>query len=117
VGSEGTIGSLDGRRFAAVENVGGEVTAATVFEYRQDGELVWARYRGGAVRLGFVVGKRIGDRLQVRYSHLNMDGETANGRCSTVIQRDPGGLLTLVEEWQWESRPGRGTSLLREIPA
>jgi hypothetical protein len=44
-----------------------------------------------------------------------MDGETANGSCSTVIQRDADGLLTLGEEWQWESRPGQGTSLLREV--
>jgi hypothetical protein len=113
--SDARIGSLEGRRFVAVENVAGEGSAATAFEYHQDGDLVWARYSGGAIRLGFLVGTRTGDRLEIRYSHLNIDGGTANGRCSTVIGRDSDGFLTLDEKWQWESRPGRGTSLLREV--
>jgi hypothetical protein len=108
-------GSLDGRRFVAVENVGGEAGVQTVFEYHEEGDLVWARYAGGAVRLGFLVGTRSGDRLEIRYSHLNADGETANGTCSTAIARDADGLLTLDEVWRWESRPGSGTSFMREV--
>jgi len=59
------------------------------------------------------VGKRTGDRLQIRHSHSNADSETANGTCSTVIARDGEGRLTLSEAWEWESKPGRG--MLREV--
>ena len=41
-----------------------EASEATEFEYHQHGDLVWARYEGGAVRLGFLVGTRLGDRLE-----------------------------------------------------
>jgi hypothetical protein len=46
----------------------GEATAATTFEYHELDGVVWARYEGGAIRLGFLVGTRVGDRLEFRYS-------------------------------------------------
>lgn len=108
--------SLDGRRFASPAQVaGGDVGAETVFEYHEDGEVVWARYRGGAVRLGFLVGVRSGDSLSFRYSHLTAEGETANGRCRSTIEELPDGRLRLDELWQWESRDGAGTSVLEEL--
>ena len=59
----GGVSSLDGRRFRAVAEVaGGDVGPQTEFEYveRDDG-VIHARYAGGAVRLGFLVGTRAGD--------------------------------------------------------
>lgn len=110
-----TAPSLDGRRFAAVANVGGEVSADTVFEYRErDGE-VWATYDGGAVRRGYLVGTRSGDTLDIRYVQLNGDGETSSGHCSSTIQVLPDGRLRLDEQWRWESRAGGGTSLVEEL--
>jgi hypothetical protein len=94
---------------------GGEAGAATVFEYYEAGDLVWARYAGGAVRLGFLVGTRDGDRLDFRYCQVNELGETSNGHCSTTISTLPGGRLRLSEEWAWESRPGSGTSVEDEV--
>lgn len=57
--------SLDGRRFRPVENEDGDVDAATTFEYHQDEDLVRARYSGGAIRLGFLVGVRREDSSSV----------------------------------------------------
>lgn len=114
---EGERSSLDGRRFAAREQVaGGDVGAETVFEYREDDEVVSARYRGGAITLGFLVGVRNGDSLSFRYSHLTTGGETASGRCRSTIEQLSDGRLRLHERWQWESRPGSGTSVLEELP-
>ena len=82
---------LDGRRFVAESNSdGGHVGQGTVFDYHQDGDMVWAEYSGGAVRPGHLVGTREGDRLDCRYVRLH-------------------------ETWRWESRPGEGTSVLREL--
>ena len=108
--------SLDGRRFRVVEmGAPGEADTATVFEYHERDGLVWARYQGGAVRLGFLVGKRHGDSLEFRYSQLNDQGETSNGRCSTTISVLSDGRLRLAEEWEWESKRGAGTSAAEEI--
>jgi hypothetical protein len=108
--------SLDGRRFRVAEmGSEGEAGTATVFEYHESDGLVWARYEGGAVRLGFLVGTRQGNSLEFRYSQLNDRGETSNGRCSTTISMLPDGRLRLAEEWSWESKPGAGTSAAEEI--
>jgi hypothetical protein len=58
--------SPDGRRFSAVANGSGEVDASTVFSYQEDGDLVWARYEGGGVRLGFLVGTSVVEELRWR---------------------------------------------------
>ena len=93
----------------------GEATPATEFEYRESGGVVWARYEGGAIRLGFLVGTRVGDRLKFRYSQLNASGETASGRCQSTISALSDGRLRLDEEWAWETKPGAGTSAVEEI--
>jgi hypothetical protein len=108
--------SLDGKRFRGVEmSSEGEASPATVFEYHEDDGMVWARYEGGVIRLGLLVGMRDGDRLEFRYSQLNTSGETASGRCSTTISVLPDGRLRLDEKWAWETRPGAGASAVEEI--
>jgi hypothetical protein len=108
--------SLEGRRFRVSEmGQQGEASAATVFDYHEQDGVVWARYAGGAVRLGFLVGMREGDRLEFRYSQLNESGETSNGRCSSTVSTLVDGRLRLADEWAWESKPGSGTSVHEEI--
>jgi hypothetical protein len=110
------VPSLDGRRFRVAEiGAEGEASAATVFEYHEHDDVIWARYEGGAVRLGFLVGTRRGDSLEFRYSQLNDEGETSSGRCSTTVSVLPDGRLRLAEEWAWESKPGAGTSAAEEV--
>ncbi|WP_018353481.1 hypothetical protein [Longispora albida] len=107
--------SLDGRTFRAVSDVdGGEVSTETVFEYHQDGDLVWAEYSGGTIRRGHLVGTRHGDRLDFRYAQLNTAGETAAGHCVSTVESGPGGRLRLHETWEWESKAGSGTSVVEE---
>lgn len=108
--------SLDARRFRAIAHVaGGEVGSDTVFEYHQESDLVWARYTGGSVRLGYLVGTRDGDAIEFRYSQVNVDGETSNGHCRSTLHLLADGRLQLRETWEWESRPGSGTSVVEEI--
>jgi hypothetical protein len=109
------VPSLDGRVFRVAEMAdAGEASTETVFEYHEQDGVVWARYQGGAVRLGFLVGTRDGNQLDLRYSQLNERGETSNGRCSTAISVLPDGRLRLSEVWAWESKPGAGTSAAEE---
>lgn len=109
------MASLEGRRFRSVADVaGGEVGTETVFEYHEEGDLIWARYAGGAVRLGHLVGRRLGDRLEFRYSQLNTAGETSTGHCVSAVVTLPDGRLRLDETWEWESKPGSGTSAIEE---
>jgi hypothetical protein len=114
--SEAGAESLDGRRFRnAAVSAEAEAGVETVFEYHERDGVIWARYEGGAVRLGFLVGTREGDRLDFRYSQLNDRGETSTGHCSSTVSTLPDGRLRLDEIWEWESKPGAGTSAVEEI--
>lgn len=107
--------SLEGRKFRAHQAGPGVVDEQTLFEYHQEGSLVWARYAGGHIQLGFLVGTRDQDELSFRYSQLHTDGETANGHCSSHLHLLDDGRLHLIEMWTWESRPGSGRSYAEEV--
>jgi len=96
----------------------GDVGGDTVFEYHEEVDgTVWARYEGGAVRLGFLVGTRHrATTLDFRYAHVTADGDTATGHCTSRIELLADGRLRLHETWEWDSREGRGTSVLDEVP-
>jgi len=111
-----TGSSLDGRWFVDVSaERTGDVGDGTRFGYHEDADgTVWARYAGGSVRLGFLVGTRAGDELDFRYAHVTVDGDTATGHCSSTVEKLDDGRLRLHETWEWDSRPGHGTSTLEE---
>jgi hypothetical protein len=110
--------NYDNRRFASVSNsANGEVSAATVFEYHQDGTLVWATYSGGSIVFGTLMAKvDEQDCLDMRYQHLNAASELMTGRCHSTPEVLPDGRLRLHEQWQWTSGDGSaGTSVIEEI--
>ena len=107
-----------GRRFRSVENsASGEVGPETVFEYRQDGEVVSATYEGGGVRSGVLIATADGDgNLDARYAHVNASGGLMTGECRTTPEVLPDGRLRLHEEWRWTSGDGSsGRSVVEEI--
>ncbi|MEM4782534.1 MAG: hypothetical protein QXG03_13365 [Halalkalicoccus sp.] len=107
---------MDGRVLRATSNdADGAVNEATTFWFEQDEDMIQARYEGGAVRRGFLVGRSDGESLDFRYTHLTVDGETATGHSIDEIERLPDGRVRLHEEWAWDSKEGSGTSVLEEI--
>jgi hypothetical protein len=110
--------SYDRRRFRSVENSrGGEVGPETVFEYRQEGEVVRATYGGGGVRSGVLIAVADEDgRLDARYAHVNEAGELMSGECRTTPEVLSDGRLRLHEEWRWTSGDrSSGRSVVEEM--
>ncbi|WP_412061670.1 n-acetylglutamate synthase [Rubrivirga sp. IMCC45206] len=107
----------DGRRFRGVSNTAtGEVSDATVFDYRQQGAVVWATYHGGGVRWGTLVATVDAEgRIDMRYSHVNEAGDLKTGACVSTPERLPDGRLRLHERWRWTSGPGEGRSVVEEV--
>ena len=108
----------EGRRFRSVENsASGEVGPGTVFEYRQDGNIVSATYEGGGVRSGVLIATADGGgNLDARYAHVNASGDLMTGECRTTPEALPDGRLRLHEEWRWTSGDGSsGRSVVEEI--
>ncbi len=107
--------SLDGRRLVTVQNDGRDVSADTRFAVEQDGHHLQARYAGGTVREGVLVGTIDGREWDVRYVQLTADGETATGHSVVEISLLADGRVRV--EGEWESGPGSGETVLEEIRA
>lgn len=106
--------SLHEKVFHVVRNDGpdAEVSAATVFRYRQYGDVVEAEYGGGRVRVGRLVGVLDGEVLRQAYVQVNDLGELRSGR-STIVVRRMGDRVQLIDEWEWDAG-GKGTCVLEE---
>ncbi|MEM7343961.1 MAG: hypothetical protein AAF485_06935, partial [Chloroflexota bacterium] len=106
------------RKFRSISNSGtGEVDNETIFHYRQDEEVIWATYQGGAIRFGTLVGTiREDSCLDFRYSHVNQLGEMMTGQCISRPEVLADGRLRLHETWQWTSGDySAGESQVEEI--
>ena len=78
--------NYDNRYFVPkVNSANGEVNASTLFHYRQQEQVVWATYDGGDVQFGTFVARVSKDgSLDMRYSHVNHEGELMTGHCRSV---------------------------------
>ena len=75
--------NYDNKTFASVQNSEtGDVDTETVFHYHQKDNLVWAEYTGGEIVFGSLIAKVTNDDLlEMRYQHLNAQGELMTGKC------------------------------------
>lgn len=108
----------DNKVFRSVTNTSnGEVSGETQFHYHQRGQLVWAEYAGGAIVKGFLIATvQDDDSLEMRYQHVNTEGELMTGRCHSTPERLPDGRIRLLERWQWTSGDhSSGESVVEEV--
>lgn len=109
---------FDRRLFRPVETAAtGDATAATIFRYHQNGDVVRADYDGGPVRAGQLLGlMRHDGSLDARYQHADRHGSLKTGVCRTTVEWLPDGRVRLHEQWQWTCGDlSSGTSILEEV--
>ena len=101
--------------FVNAEN--GEVDQNTVFEYSQEDDIISARYKGGNIKYGHLIGKITGPfSFSIRYHHVNCKGDLMTGTCNTLVNFDENGKMILDESWQWTCGDfSEGTSRLIEF--
>lgn len=112
--------NYDGRTFVSVENSSnGEVSSKTVFEYKQEGNIVTAVYGGGDIIKGTMIGiVKDNGELAFNYNHVNTKYEIRGGSCvsTPVVLAD--GRIRLHEKWKWNDRDGsEGESVVEEVRA
>lgn len=110
--------NYDKRVFKSVSNSErGEVSAETTFYYHQQGNVVWAEYRGGEIIFGNLIAKVFDDdSLEMCYQHLNMRGEFMTGKCSSTPEITDSGKIRLHEKWQWSCKDfSTGESIVEEV--
>ncbi|MCX6217563.1 n-acetylglutamate synthase [Spirosoma sp.] len=108
------------KTFRSVTNTdNGEVSSETLFHYQQQDKLVWAEYAGGSIVKGFLIAVVLPDNsLDMRYEHINTQGELMTGRCLSTPEILPDGRIRLHEQWQWTSGDqSSGESVIEEVSA
>jgi hypothetical protein len=106
------------KKFRVIKNAqNGDTSSETIFEYIQTGNVLQSTYSGGRILMGHLIG--IVDKqghINMRYHHINSEGELMTGVCFSKPEVLPDGKLRLHEKWRWTSGDcSEGESILEEI--
>jgi hypothetical protein len=94
----------------------GVVDASTTLRFEQAGEFFSARYGGGAIIDGYLIGKLEPEgRLVFRYVQVDRSGNIDAGVSNGFLLRLADGRLSLTEDFQWITRPGGGRNVFEQI--
>lgn len=107
----------DGKTFVPQSNSSnGEVSEGTIFQYRQDGNILTGTYQGGSIQSGVLVGTVNKDgALHFRYHHVSKDGGMRSGSCHSTPKRLDNGKIQLFEKWKWmDGDQSEGESVIVE---
>ena len=92
----------------------GVVSEETELVFEQKGMVVSARYRGGPIIDGYLIGLLDGVAFHFRYIQADANGRIDAGVSVGVFERLVDGRLRLTEQFQWTTRPEAGTNIFEE---
>lgn len=108
--------SLDGIQMCvSATSAIGVVGAGTRLHFIQRGPKAAARYSGGDIVRGWLVGRLSGSELTFRYVQREGSGELHHGHSVAAIDRLADGRLRITERFTWTSRRGSGINLFEEL--
>lgn len=108
----------DNKIFTSTSNTSnGEVSSETRFHYHQKDNIVWAEYNGGSIVKGSLIAAVKEDNcLEMRYHHINTDGEIMAGKCFSKPEVLEDGRLRMHEMWEWVTGDmSSGESVIEEV--
>ena len=107
---------LDGRHmYVSSTGAAGVVGADTRLDFVQRGSRVAARYGGGRVERGWLVGALSGTGLTFRYVQRETSGHMHGGHSVCTVRRLADGRIRIMERFTWTTRTGSGTNVFDEI--
>jgi hypothetical protein len=94
--------NFNNRKFALIQNSeSGQVTSDTIFEYKQQDNLVTADYFGGTVKYGKIIADLKDDELNILYQCLTNDNQLKAGKAIAKISLTNQGKIKLSLNWEW----------------
>lgn len=106
--------NLDKKRMNVVETTeNGVVNHKTIFTFNQNKHRVYARYEGGQVKRGMLVGEIKGSCFKFNYTQVHEDGKVEGGKSTCTISNHANGKLILIENFDWNQ--GQGRNVFQEI--
>lgn len=108
---------FNNKKFALIQNSeNGQVNNDTIFEYKQNGNLVTADYFGGTIKYGKIIADLQGDKLSMLYQCLTIDNELKAGKAIAEISVSENEKIKLKLSWEWLTNGNdKGTSEYIEI--
>lgn len=110
--------NYNNRRFKPVLNSeNGETSEDTIFEYKQNENIVTAEYSGGKIKKGHLLGL-VDDygNIDMCYHQVNDKGVLMTGVCFSKPEVLANGKIRLHEAWEWTSGDfSKGESIIEEI--
>jgi hypothetical protein len=94
--------NFDNKRFALIQNSGsGQVNSETIFEYKQQDNLVTADYYGGTIKYGKIIADLKDDELNMLYQCLTINNQLKAGKAIAKISLSETGKMKLSLNWEW----------------
>lgn len=94
--------NFNNKKFALIQNSeNGHVNSETVFEYKQNGNLVTADYYGGNIKYGKIIALLREDKLNMLYQCLTADNELKAGKAIAEIGMTEAKKITMRLNWEW----------------
>ena len=110
--------NYNNKKFRVFENTeNGETTTETIFEYKQNENILTSEYSGGHIVRGHLIGL-VDDngKIEMSYHQINTKGELMTGICSSEPELTGNGKIKLYENWEWTSGDkSSGKSVLIEM--
>lgn len=93
---------FNNKSFALISNSEeGKVTDETIFEYKQNGNLVTADYQGGSILYGKIIAVLEGNYLNMLYQCVTMESKLMAGKAKAQISLNENNKIKLVLNWEW----------------
>ena len=93
---------FNNKRFALILNSdNGQVNTETIFNYKQDDNLVTADYFRGTIKYGKIIAELKGDELNMLYQCLTTDNQLKAGKALAKITQTENGKIKLSLDWEW----------------
>jgi hypothetical protein len=108
--------NLDGLcMFVSSTDDNGVVGCDTRLRFVQKGSRVMARYSGGNVMRGCLVGRLSASEMTFRYAQCEATGEIHAGRSVCEVVRLDDGRIRIREHFRWSTRSGSGTNVFDQV--
>lgn len=108
--------NFNNKTFSLIQNSeNGKVTNETIFEYKQQGNLVTADYHGGSILYGKIIAILKGGQLNMLYQCITTNNELKAGKAIAQISIDENNKLKLELNWEWlDNKEEKGISIYIE---
>ena len=108
--------NLDGLKMNAIEtDENGVIGKDTIFTFKEKDQYVTAEYSGGMIYQGYLVGIKDGNLFNFAYCQLEKNNILNNGKSKCTLEISRNGLVRIIENFEWASRPGGGKNIIQEL--